>query len=168
VSVREIARRLDRSASTVSRELRRNTAAHDRGSYDVPLAHSRAWARSTRPSRSRLASDEQLRAEVQETGARVEPEQIAAHLRAAFPHRPGWHLCYETIYQALYRGSRGGLNRTLTKRLRTGRPLRKRRRRPDERPSRYVVPHQRIENRPAIVTERIRLGDWEATCSSGR
>jgi IS30 family transposase len=64
--VREIARRLDRSASTVSRELRRNTAAHDRGSYDATLAHSRARTRSTRPSRSRLASDKQLRAEVQE------------------------------------------------------------------------------------------------------
>ena len=162
VSVREIARRLDRSASTVSRELRRNTAKHDRGSYDAPLAHSRARAREARPGRSRLASDLELRGVVQE---RLEiewsPEQIAAHLRVTFPDRQSWHLCHETIYQALYRGARGGLNRRLTKRLRTGRPLRKRRRRPDERRSRFVVPHQRIENRPAIVTARSRLGDWE-------
>jgi hypothetical protein len=37
------------------------------------------------------------------------PEQIAAHLREVYPDRPGWHLCHETIYQALYRGVRGGL-----------------------------------------------------------
>ena len=49
VGVGEIARRLDRSPSTVSRELRRNTAAHDRGRYDAPGAHARARARGTRP-----------------------------------------------------------------------------------------------------------------------
>jgi len=162
VSMREIARRLERDASTVSRELRRNTSPHDRGKYDAPLAHSRARARGARPGRSRLAADSGLRAVVQEK-LEVEwsPEQIAAHLRMAFPDRPSWHLCHETIYQALYRGARGGLNRRLTKRLRTGRPLRKRRRRSDQRRTRYVIPHQRIEHRPAIVTERTRLGDWE-------
>lgn len=162
LSVREIGRRVKRNASTVSRELRRNTAAHDRGAYDAPLAHARARARGTRPGRSRLSVDLALRAVVQEKlELEWSPEQIAAHLRAAFPDKPGWHLCHETIYQALYRGARGGLHRRLTKRLRTGRPLRKRRRRSDQRRSRYVVPHQRIEHRPAVVTERTRLGDWE-------
>jgi len=60
------------------------------------------------------------------------PEQIAAYLRRAWPDRPGWHVCHETIYQALYRG-RCGLSRQLTRRLRTGRPLRKQRRRPAQR-----------------------------------
>ena len=129
--MREIGRRLERSPSTVSRELRRNTAAHD-VAYDAVLAHLRARERGARPGRSRLARDSELRAVVQ---AKLEqewsPEQISAHLRVSFPDRPSWHLCHETIYQALYRGSRGGLNRRLTKRLRTRRPLRKRRRRPD-------------------------------------
>lgn len=171
VSMREIARRLDRSPSTVSRELRRNIAPHDRGHYDAPLAHSRARARGARPGRARLAADADLRAVVQ---AKLEvewsPEQIAAHLRRTFSDRPDWHLCHETIYQALYRGARGGLSRQLAKRLRTGRPLRKRRRRSTERQQRFVVPHQRIAHRPAVVTERSRLGDWEGdlvvgTCS---
>lgn len=162
VGVREIARRLDRSPSTVSRELRRNTLVHDRGRYDAPLAHARARARGARPGRTRLAGDVELRAVVQ---AKLElewsPEQIAAHLRMTFPDQPGWHLCHETIYQALYRGARGGLNRRLTRRLRTGRPLRKRRRRSNERRARYVIPHQRIEHRPVVVADRSRLGDWE-------
>jgi transposase, IS30 family len=162
VSMQEIGRRLQRRASTISRELRRNTAPHERGRYDALLAHARARARGARPGRSRLGSDAALLAVVQD---RLEhewsPEQIAAHLRLEFPDQPSWHLCHETIYQALYRGSRGGLSRQLTKRLRTGRPLRKRRRRPDQRRTRYLVPHQQISHRPAIVTERSRLGDWE-------
>lgn len=109
-----------------------------------------------------MASDSDLRAVVQDKlELEWSPEQIAAHLREAFPERPDWHLCHETIYQALYRGTRGGLSRKLTKRLRTGRPLRKRRRHADERRTRYVVPHQRIQHRPAIVAERVRLVNWE-------
>ncbi len=65
-------------------------------------------------------------------------------------------------------GARGGLSRHLTRRLRTGRPLRKRRRRADERRTRYVVPHLLIEHRPAIVTERSRVGDWEGDLVVGR
>jgi IS30 family transposase len=53
-----------------------------------------------------------------------------AHQRETYLDRPEWHLCQETMYQALYHGGEGGLHRTLTKKLRTGRPLRKRRRSP--------------------------------------
>jgi len=161
LTIREIARRLERSPSTVSRELRRNTSAHD-VDYDAVLAHLRARERGARPGRSRLARDPELRAVVQEKlELEWSPEQIAAHLRVAHPDRPSRHLCHESIDQALYRGARGGLNRRLTKRLRTQRPLRRRRRRPDERRPRYVVPHQRIHHRPAVVNERSRLGDWD-------
>src|SRR3954452_7395229 len=163
LSTREIARRVERSPSTVSRELRRNTAVHD-AEYDAVLAHLRARERCARPGRSRLARNPELRAAVQEKlEEEWSPEQIAAHLRVAYPDRPSWHLCHESIYQALYRGARGGLNRRLIKRLRTQRPLRKRRRRSDQRRPRYVVPHQRIQHRPAVVNERSRLGDW-VTC----
>jgi transposase, IS30 family len=128
--VRDIAERLGRSPSTVSRELRRNMLAHDKGRYDGDLAHSRARQRAVRVRRSRLAQDEGLRAVVQ---AKLElewsPQQIAGYLRAAFPDRPAWHLCHETIYQGVYNPGPGGLSRTLTRRPRTGRPLRKRRRR---------------------------------------
>jgi transposase, IS30 family len=107
VSVREIGRRLGRSPSTISRELRRNTARHDRG-YDATLAHARARARGARPGRSRLATDAELRTVVQDKlELEWSPEQIAAHLREAFPDRPLWHVCHETIYQALYRGATG-------------------------------------------------------------
>src|SRR5579875_1615670 len=168
LSVRAIAVTLGRAPSTISRELRRNTLRHDRG-YDGDLAHARARQRAQRPRRGRLAKDAGLRAQVQ---ARLElewsPEQIAAWLRREFPGRPGWHVCHETIYQALYQGGKGGLSRQLTRRLRTGRPLRKRRRRTGQRRSRFITPALLIDHRPPAALQRSRIGDWEGDLIVGR
>jgi IS30 family transposase len=153
----------------VSRELRRNMRPHDQGSYDGDLAHARARERARRPRRGRLLDDAGLRAEVQ---AKLElewgPGQIAAHLRRAYPDRLGWHVCHETIYQALYHGGKGGLSRQLTKKLRTGRPLRKRRRRPDQRRARFIAPTVLIDHRPGDAALRLRIGDWEGDLIIGR
>ncbi len=70
-------------------------------------------------------------------------------------------MCHETIYQALYHGGRGGLSRQLTHQLRTGRPLRKRRRRADRRSTRFTAPAELIDRRPAAALERNRCGDRE-------
>lgn len=167
--VREIARRLDRSPSTISRELRRNVCAHDGGIYDGDLADARARERAGRCRPGRLAIDAELRAVVQDKlELEWSPEQISAWLRSNYPERPTWQLCHETIYQALYSGSRGGLSRSLTKRLRTGRPLRKRRRRSQERTPRFAAPGRLINQRPAAVECRSRLGDWEGDLITGR
>ena len=96
------------------------------------------------------------------------PEQIAAWLRDTYPDRPDWHVCHETIYQALYHGGPRGLSRQLTAKLRTGRPLRKRRRRADERSPRFVAPALLIDQRPDVVEERTRIGDWEGDLITGR
>jgi transposase, IS30 family len=169
LGVRAIADRIGRAPSTVSRELRRNTSPHDRGRYDGDLAHARARERARRPRRSRLLEDAGLRAEVQ---AKLElewsPEQIAAYLRRQFPERPAWQVCHETIYQALYNCGKSGLSRQLTKRLRTGRPLRKRRRRADQRKIRFVTPSVLIDHRPPEAELRLRIGDWEGDLIIGR
>jgi transposase, IS30 family len=36
------------------------------------------------------------------------PQQISAWLRAEYPDRREWHICHETIYQALYLGCKAG------------------------------------------------------------
>jgi IS30 family transposase len=156
LSVREIARRLDRAASTMSRELRRNLRPHDRDVYDGDMAHARSRHRAQRPRVGRLALDPELRALVQgKLELEWSPEQIAGWLRTEYPERPAWWLCHETIYQALYRGGRGGLSRELTRKLRTARPLRKRRRRAEERFPRFVAPG-------------LLFGDWEGDLIVGR
>ena len=148
LSIRAIADRLGRAPSTVSRELRRNVRPHDRGIYDGDLAHARARQRSRRPRAGRVLADIGLRQAIQ---AKLEqqwsPQQIAAWLRLAHPEQTNWHVCHETIYQALYQGDRG-LSRRLTRHLRTGRPLRKRRRRASERRCRFIAPALLIEHRP--------------------
>jgi len=159
LGVRAIAEELRRAPSTISRELRRNVRPHD-VSYDGDLAHSRARERARRPRRGRLLVDAELRSLVQ---AKLElewsPEQIAAWQRRAYPDQRRWHVCHETIYQAIYHGGKGGLSRQLTKKLRTGRPLRKRRRRPTERSPRFIAPGRLIDHRPVEVGQRLRIGD---------
>lgn len=162
LSMRAIATRLGRAPSTVSRELRRNTAEHDRGAYDPVLAHARARTAARRQRPGVLAHDEELHRMVQ---GRLEldwsPQQIAVWLRMEHPQRPEWHVCHETIYQALYHGTRRGLHRRLTTQLRTGRSMRGRRRRSDQRVPRFVAPGLLIDQRPAVVEDRVRIGDWE-------
>lgn len=75
---------------------------------------------------------------------------------------------HETIYQALYHGGKGGLSRARTRRLRTGRPLRKRRRRAHARQVRFLAPAQLIDARPLAVEDRRRVGDWEGDLIVGR
>nr|WP_264072781.1 IS30 family transposase [Mycobacterium palustre] len=89
-------------------------------------------------------------------------------MRTDYPDRPEWHICHKTIYQALYLGRKGELSRALTAKLRTGRPLRKRRRKATERTPRYIVPAVLIHRRPPIVETRTRIGDWEGELIVGK
>jgi len=67
VGVREIARRLNRSASTISRELRRNASTRTyRLDYRATTAQWHAERRASRPKVSKLASNDALREYVQE------------------------------------------------------------------------------------------------------
>jgi IS30 family transposase len=169
LGVREIARRLKRAPSANSRELRRNLRAGDRGRYDAGLAHARAREQARRRREPILTGDLELKSLVQE---RLElqwsPEQIAAWLRRAFPQQPKWHVCHETIYQGLYYGGQHGLSRQLTKNLRTGRALRRRRRSATARGPRFTVDSALIDQRPPVVTERSRIGDFEGDLIVGR
>jgi IS30 family transposase len=64
---------------------------------------------------------------------RWSPEQIARRLIVEFPDDEQMRICHETIYQSLDVQGRGALRRELTACLRTGRALRKPRRRVDQR-----------------------------------
>ncbi|WP_220702384.1 helix-turn-helix domain-containing protein [Rhodococcus opacus] len=82
-SVREIARRLNRAASTISRELRRNVRAGDDGNYGAGLSHSRAREKARRHRRSIFARHSALRTlgAGQARAAAGAGEQIAGWLR---------------------------------------------------------------------------------------
>ena len=164
---REIARRLGRPASTVSREVARNST-RGRYRYRAVAAQVRAEERARRPKPARLAVNAQLRAWVQ---GRLEddwsPEQISRRLVAEFPDRAEMRVSHETIYQALYVQGRGALRRELAAHLRTGRALRKPRRTGGERRGR-IAGMVNISERPPEAGDRAVPGHWEGDMIDGK
>jgi IS30 family transposase len=164
--VREIARALERSASTVSRELSRGTLRRKTG-YRASVAQARADFRSRRPKVSLLARHDRLREHVQDRlEAKDSPEQISRRLVIDFPEDLEMRVSYETIYQSLYVQGRGALRRELTVCLRTGRALRKPRRKSVERRGR-IANMINISERPAEVEDRAVPGNWEGDLITG-
>jgi IS30 family transposase len=165
-SVRMVADRIGRSASTISRELRRN--ADEAGRYRATSAHALAWERASRPKPAKLAVNLVLRAMVEEYLAlRYSPEQIAGRLRREFPGQPEMWVSTETIYQSLYVQSRGALRRELTVCLRTGRAMRRPSRKVGQRKNR--IPDMiNISERPAEAKDRAVPGHWEGDLIIGK
>ncbi len=141
----EIARRLDRNPGTISRELDRGAT---RRGYRASVGQAKADESRTAPRAAKLATNLRLRREVQARLTRREsPEQIAGRLKIDFPDEPEMWVSAETIYQSLYVQARGGLRRELTAYLRTGRSMRKPRRREGERRGR--IPGHGLDQRTA-------------------
>jgi IS30 family transposase len=88
LGVREIARRLDRSPSTISRELRRNASTRTwRLEYKASIAQWHAERRARRPKTAKLADNERLRIYVQD---RLSGVVRAPDGRAVGPEGPAW------------------------------------------------------------------------------
>jgi transposase, IS30 family len=166
-SVRGIARCLQRSPSTISREIARNRKSRSQWCYRATAAQSRADTMARRPKRAKLAVHDRLRQRVQtDLEHRWSPQQIARRLREEFPEDPEMWVSHETIYQSLYVQGRGALRRELARCLRTGRAVRKPRR------GRARQGHLRdmlmISERPAEVEDRAVPGHWEGDLIIGK
>jgi len=161
VGLRGIAEELGRTASTVSRELRRN--ADGRGRYLPATAQRLSSERRSRALRTRrLVRDEQLHGVVAELlGKRWSPEQVAHELRVHFPGQTERHLCTESIYQAIY-DPRTDVTRPAKRRRRR----RRRRVQGLERRGR-LTNMTMIADRPVEVGDRVQVGHWEGDCIMG-
>ena len=88
LGVRAIARRVNRSPSTISRELRRNASTRTfRLTYKASTAQWHAERRARRPKTAKLAGDERLRAYVQE---RLSGKVLDRQGRPVGPDGPKW------------------------------------------------------------------------------
>jgi len=166
VSVRAVAAQLDRSPSTISRELRRNRESG--GGDRASSARAMAYHRASRPQPAKLSTNRALRAKVEhDLERKYSPEQVTGRLRVEFPDDPEMRVSPETIYQSLYVQSRGALRRDLAVCLRSGRALRRPSRKVGQRKNR--IPNMlNISERPAEVEDRAVPGNWEGDLIIGQ
>jgi IS30 family transposase len=165
-SLRSIAARLGRAASTVSRELRRNGGQRR---YRAAAADKRAWDRALRPKRCKLATHGKLRRIV---AGRLEqnwsPQQIAGWLRRAYPDDEVCRVSHETIYRSLFVQARGVLKKELQAHLRSGRAIRRSRHASAKNDQRgRIADAISISERPASVEDRAVPGHWEGDLLCG-
>mgnify|MGYP002652021903 FL=1 len=117
-SQRRIACLINRSPSTISRELRRNRGAC--GGYSARLAQQQMQVRRQvcRPMRKLLPGSERFELVTHMLRERLSPEQIAGKLRSMnIPNLRDAYVCRETIYNAIYALPVGELRKELPKEL---------------------------------------------------
>jgi len=171
---------LDRSVSTILRELRRNgwvksMAKRGRGRpaiaghYRAVLAQHRAETSSSRPRiEKRLQVGNQLWCVVMDYLRQgYSPEQIAGTLKYVNADYPSLQVSHETIYSAIYLMPRGELRTEVIGWLRFGHAKRRPRARGEDR--RGQIPGMvSIHERPPEVDERLVPGHWEGDLIKGK
>jgi IS30 family transposase len=166
VSLRSIARSLKRSASTISREVRRNGGVKE---YRAAASDTAAWDRSHRPKPCKLAGNVYLcRAISAKLIRKWSPQQIAGWLMREHPDDEDKRVSHETIYRSLFIQTRGVLKKELLTHLRSTRAIRR---------SRHATMKHSglgkfndaisIRDRPAEVEDRAVPGHWEGDLIAG-
>jgi transposase, IS30 family len=156
----EIARRIGRHRSTVTREVNRNS--NPDGDYHARMAHGRAAERALRPKAFKLI-DNPLCAVIEAwMDEGWSPKLIAEVLARDYPDDRLMRVSHETIYKCLYVQTRGSLRADLHKCLSTKRAARKPRGRTDNRRGVYSSGEEfTISDRPPEADERAVPGHWE-------
>ena len=165
-SIRSIAARLGRAASTVSRELGRNGGE---AQYRASEADRAAWDRALRPKCCKLAKSRGL-AQIVADKLRLlwSPEQIAGWLKHAYPHDESHRVSHETIYRTLFIQARGALKKELLQHLRRTRGMRRSRHHTQKTDVHgQILDIVSISERPASIEDRAVPGHWEGDLMFG-
>jgi IS30 family transposase len=157
-SLSDIAKDISKHKSTISRELARNTG--QRG-YRHKQAHSMALQRHLDKPKATKMNEAMKQVITPWIEEKWSPEQISGRLKAL--DKPS--VSHETIYRFLSADKAAGGE--LYKNLRhQAKSYRKRYGKNDYR---GIIPNRvDIDERPAIVAEKARLGDWEADTVIGK
>jgi IS30 family transposase len=166
LSLRAIASQLERSPSTISREISRNGGLKH---YRASQADKAAWDRAHRPKPCKLAGSPLLRRVVaRKLRLHWSPEQIAGWLKRTYRGNESRQVSHETIYKSLFIQARGVLKKELLQYLRTKRTIR--------RPKHASLKGQglgqitnavSIRERPPSVEDRAVPGHWEGDLLAG-
>jgi IS30 family transposase len=165
-SIREIARGMNRAASTVSREVRRHGY---RPAYRAHDADCQAWVSALRPKCCLLAMNRKLRdTVVSKLILEWSPEQISGWLKTKYPKDERMRVSHETIYRSLFIQARGVLKKELMGHLRTKRRMRRSQHCRIYKDLRgRIADAISIRDRPAEVEDRAVPGHWEGDLLSG-
>lgn len=168
-SVRSIARRLGRSPASISREITKNIPLQRQ--YRPRLAHERALLkRKERGRKLRLKNQTIRRYVIEHLKIGWSPEQIAGRMKLEKVGSISHEAIYQYIYAQVYRGGNGWM-RPGRKDLRPylKRRHKKRAKKGMRKGERIFKPKgPSIEDRPAIVDLRTRIGDWEGDTIAGK
>ena len=166
-SLRDIAKRLHRAVSTVSREVARHGG---RPLYRASEADQQAWQSALRPKPCLLATHSQLREMV--AGKLMQdwsPQQISGWLKMEYPNDESLRVSHETIYRSLFIQARGALKQELVRHLRSKRRIRRSRHASVHGHSQgRIIDAISIRERPAEVADRAIPGHWEGDCCAER
>jgi len=158
-SIRQIAAALDRSPSSISRELRRNTGSGPRAAPYKP-AYAQAQTAARRWSGSKLDRDAALRDRVLgRLGQGWSPEQVCGRLQLEEGRRIiGCETIYRFIYAQLRRTHDGAWRHYLPR----AKARRGWRRSPGGSPASFIQHRVPLDQRPAEADDRHQPGHWEA------
>lgn len=158
----EIANQLSRSRTTLYNELDRNRGGRGYRPRQAQKFSEKRRAEKAQPLKMHPEVIAYIESKLQRQWA---PEQIAGTMKTD-PDGPGLAVSHETIYRYVGEDKRAG--GTLYRHLRHG--LKKRRQRRGGKDLRGKIRNRvDIDQRPAVVETRQRLGDWEAdlVCGTG-
>ena len=165
-SIREIARCMNRAASTVSREVTRHGG---RPAYRAHDADRQAWVSALRPKRCLLAMNRKL-GDLVASKLLLDwsPEQISGWLKKQYPDEESMRVSHETIYRSLFIQARGVLKKELMDQLRSKRHMRRSRHASVHGHSQgRIVDAISIRERPAEAEDRAIPGHWEGDLLAG-
>jgi IS30 family transposase len=165
VSLREIGRAIGRNVSVVSRELARNKGSD--GSYHGPVAHRAAHQARRRPKGFTLLQHPALCRQIETWMDDGWSPKLIASVLTSDQHTIMNRVSHETIYQALYVQTRGGLRADLYQKLSLKRRQRKPRGGSDGRGKAIYSEAFTISQRPAEVADRAVPGHWEGDLIMG-
>jgi IS30 family transposase len=165
-SMRAMARMLHRAASTISRELERNSSPTVVYGSHVAQQACLARRRAAKPAAKLALDSVTWSAVLTMLDWKWSPQQIAAMLKRVHPNESASCVSHETIYTAIYALPRGELRRQLIACLRFGRGTRLPRSRGTDR--RGQIPDMvSIHVRPPEIEDRVMPGHWEGDFIKG-
>jgi IS30 family transposase len=166
-TIRQMARRMNRAPSSVSREIARH-GGHS--GYRALRADVQAWCNTQRPKVCRLAQNPALaRTIAAKLRLNWSPQQIARWLEREFGNDESRRVSHETIYRSLFMQARGVLKKELIAHLRRGRSMRHGRgyRSKVGKGCGSIVDAVSIRERPAQAEDRAVPGHWEGDLLCG-